>query len=105
MELFAKIVDGKKSFTVSVKSSIIDARLGSECFSASFFLITTDILLGKKVSQEKNWENKGISFGKCLVKLLRTNCLYRKKSLQNLLKQENQMIKMFMFTSLLKAEK
>ena len=40
------------------------------------------ILLGEEVLQEKNWENYGLRFCKCLVKLGLTNyCFYRKKCL------------------------
>ena len=71
MELFAKIVNGQKPLTISAESSIIDIRLGSKYVSASVFPITIDILLGKKASQEKNWENG-------LGKHLQTNyCLYQ----------------------------
>ena len=67
---------------ISAKSSNLAFRLDSEYVTASFFLGTFYILLKKEVSQEKNWENKGMNFCKYLVKLHRTNyCFYQKEVL------------------------
>ena len=81
MELFAKNSWRLKSLTISAKTFIIDVRLSAEYVSASFFPGTVVILLGKEVSQEKSWENEGINFGKCLVKLCRISYYLYQKNL------------------------
>ena len=56
MGFFAKMVSGKKSLTISTKSSFLDVWMRSEyvSVSASFFPGTLYTLLGKEVSREKN---------------------------------------------------
>ena len=48
MEIFAKIVNSQKSWTIFTESSILDVQLGSEYVSASSFSGTFYICLGKK---------------------------------------------------------
>ena len=50
------MVNGLKSLTTSAKNSILDARLGSEYVSASFFPGTFYIILAKEVSPGKKGE-------------------------------------------------
>ena len=90
MELFAKIVEGKATFTVFGKTSTLDVWLGSEYICTSSFSGTFYILLGVVLRKDglwgKNkWDNLGINFCKSLVKHCGTNYhLYQKKSLYNL---------------------
>ena len=59
--------------------------MGFEYLPASFFPGIFYVLLGNEVSQEICWENLGMNFCKCMVKLRRTNYyFYQKKSLYSL---------------------
>ena len=55
--LFGKMVNRKKSLTISLKSSILDVGLDFEYICASFIWGTFDIILEYEISQEINWKN------------------------------------------------
>ena len=77
---------------------------GSEYVYVFFFPGISYIALGKKVSQEENWENKGMNFCICLKKIHQTNYSFYQDSLEVSLNKKMKWSK-FMFICLLKARK
>ena len=88
MELFAKIVNGYRFLTISVKISIVDVRLCSEYISWAFFPGTLYIFLGKTFLRKKTGRTKEWIFASICWNFTKQTIAFTKK-IHNLLKKEN----------------